>query len=178
MSKDIVVEGIAYLKQNADALIIVPNILLNDMKSTESLLDALKQTDKMVISSMKGIIDVVAIPDKGYEKYQEIKAMMANGVTLAVGMGLASGAGRTGKAARMAISKNLTAGKMIKGSERVLVSLIGGRDLEPSEYDDVVSVINKAMKPGAEHHIRINDLSGDEWSDYGHCICRWLRGPK
>ena len=150
MSKDILLEGIAELKRNADALIIVPNILLNDMKSAESLLDALKQTDKMVISSMKGIIDVVAIPDKGYEKYQEIKAMMPNGVTLAVGMGLASGVGRAGNAARMAISKNVTAGKKIKGSEKVLVSLIGGRDLEPSEYDDVVSVINKAMKPGAD----------------------------
>ncbi len=143
-------EGIAELKKNADALIVIPNErLVNLSEKRTSLLDAFKLADSVLLQAVKGISDVVMHPGHVNVDFADVKTVMANRGRAVMGTGAASGEGRALDAAQKAIASPLLEDGSIKGARAVLVNITGGMDLGMYEINEAVSVIKNEVDPAA-----------------------------
>jgi cell division protein FtsZ len=143
-------EGIAELKKNVDAMIVIPNErLLNLAEKKTSLLDAFRLADTVLVQAVKGISDVVMMPGHVNVDFADVKTVMANRGRAVMGTGVASGEGRAMEAAHKAISSPLLEDGSIKGARAVLINITGGRDMGIYEFNDAISVIKNEADPSA-----------------------------
>ena len=143
-------EGIAELKKNVDALIVIPNErLLNLSEKRTSLLEAFKLADNVLIQAVKGISDVVMIPGDVNVDFADVKAVMANRGRAVMGTGVARGENRAMEAAQRAISSPLLEDGSIKGARAVLINITCGNDMGIYELNEAISVIKQEVDPSA-----------------------------
>jgi cell division protein FtsZ len=112
-------EGIAELKKNVDALIVIPNDRILNLSEKKTLaLDAFKLADGVLVQAVKGISDVVMVPGYMNVDFADVKTIMANRGRAVMGTGVARGAGRAMEAAQKAIASPLLEDGSIKGAPR------------------------------------------------------------
>ncbi len=143
-------EGIAELKKNVDALIVIPNErLVNLSEKRTSLLEAFKLADNVLVQAVKGISDVVMVPGYVNVDFADIKAVMANRGRAVMGTGAARGAARALEAAQKAIASPLLEDGSIKGARAVLINITGGHDMGIYEFTEATAVIKQEVDPAA-----------------------------
>ena len=143
-------EGVAELKKNVDALIVIPNDrLINMSEKTTLALEAFKLSDDVLVQAVKGISDVVMESGHVNVDFADVKTVMANRGRAVMGMGTARGAGRALEAAHRAISSPLIEDGSIKGARAVLINVTGGNDLGIFEIHEATGVIQAEVDPDA-----------------------------
>jgi cell division protein FtsZ len=143
-------EGIAELKKNVDALIVIPNDrLINLSEKNTRIGDAFKLSDDVLVQAVKGISDVVLVPGRVNVDFADVKTVMANRGRAVMGMGIAKGPGRAVEAAHKAISSPLIEDGSIKGARAALINISGGSDMGITEIDEVMGVIKAEADPDA-----------------------------
>jgi cell division protein FtsZ len=143
-------EGIAELKKNVDALIVIPNDrLINLSEKNTRIGEAFKLSDDVLMQAVKGISDVVLVPGRVNVDFADVKTVMANRGRAVMGMGIAKGPGRAVEAAHKAISSPLIEDGSIKGARAALINISGGSDMGISEIDEVMGVIKAEADPDA-----------------------------
>lgn len=143
-------EGIAELKKNVDALIVIPNErLVNLSERRTSLLEAFKLADTVLVQAVKGISDVVMVPGYVNVDFADVKAVMSNRGRAVMGTGVASGDARAIEAAQKAITSPLLEDGSIKGARALLINITGGNDLGIYEFTDATNVIKEEVDPAA-----------------------------
>ena len=158
-------EGIAELKKNVDALIVIPNErLLNLAEKNTPLLEMFRHADSVLVQAVKGISDVVMIPGLVNVDFADLKTVMANRGRAVMGTGVARGEGRAMEATHKAISSSLLEDGSIKGARGVLINVTGGQDLGMLEHNEAISVIKNEVDPNAEIKcgIVINPVMSEE----------------
>ena len=131
-------QGIDYLSQKVDTLIVIPNDrLLEIVEKKTSMLDAFRIADDTLRQGIQGVTDLITIP--GLINL-DFAAMM--------GIGLASGDSRALDAAQQAINSNLLE-TSIAGASRILFSIAGGPDLALSEVDEAAKVVEAVADENA-----------------------------
>lgn len=144
------VEGIAELKKNVDALIVIPNDrLINLSEKNTSAGEAFKMSDDVLMQAVKGISEVVMVPGQVNVDFADVKAVMANRGRAVMGMGTAKGPGRAIEAAHKAISSPLIEDGSMKGARAVLINITGGKDMGILEIEDATGVIKAEADPDA-----------------------------
>jgi cell division protein FtsZ len=143
-------EGIAELKKNVDALIVIPNErLLNLAEKKTPLLDSFKLADDVLSQAVKGISDVVMVPGYVNVDFADVKTVMLSRGRAVMGTGIGRGENRAMEAAQKAIASPLLEDGSIKGARAVLINITGGNDMGIYELNEASAIIKEEVDPGA-----------------------------
>jgi cell division protein FtsZ len=143
-------EGIAELKKNVDALIVIPNErLLNLAERRTTLLESFKLADDVLGQAVKGISDVVMMSGYVNVDFADVKTVMSNRGRAVMGTGTARGDMRATEAALKAIASPLLEDGSIKGARAVLLNITGGNDLGINELSEASAIIKAEVDPAA-----------------------------
>lgn len=142
-------EGIASLKDNVDALIVIPNQRLMDVVDKKMpFQDAFKLADNVLGQGVQGISDLITVPGLINVDFADVRTIMMDSGTALMGIGQASGENRAATAARMAISSPLLE-ISIEGARGILYNIIGGPNMTMSEVSDASAIISNTADPDA-----------------------------
>lgn len=158
-------EGIMALKDEVDAIIIIPNDrLLAIVDRDTSVTNAFALCDDILRQAVEGISDLIITPGIVNVDFADIKTVMQSAGSALMGIGLASGEKRAEEAAQKAINSPLLE-VSISGARGVLFAIAGGEDLAMLEIQDAARVITESIDPNARvifGAIRDDKLKKDE----------------
>ncbi len=142
-------QGIDYLTQKVDTLIVIPNDrLLEIVEKKTSMLDAFRIADDTLRQGIQGVTDLITIPGLINLDFADIRTVMKDAGTAMMGIGIADGDSRALDAAQQAINSNLLE-TSIAGASRILFSIAGGPDLALSEVDEAARVVEAVADENA-----------------------------
>jgi cell division protein FtsZ len=142
-------EGIAALKEEVDAIIIIPNDrLLAVVDRDTSVTNAFALCDDVLRQAVEGISDLITMPGIVNVDFADIKAVMSAAGSALMGIGVATGEKRAEEAAQKAINSPLLE-VSISGARGVLFAIAGGEDLGMLEIQDAARVITESIDPNA-----------------------------
>jgi cell division protein FtsZ len=142
-------EGLARLRGNVDALIVIPNDRLLELGDRGmSILEAFRMADEVLRHGVQGISDLVTMTGLINLDFADVKAVMQNAGTALMAVGEGRGEGRAVAAARAAISSPLL-DVSIDGAKGVLLNVSGGPDLTLAEVTEAAETIQSAVDPDA-----------------------------
>jgi len=155
--------GIAELRAEVDALIVIPNDRLLSMTNRPSMLDAFRAADQVLLSGVQGITDLITTPGLINLDFADVKSVLSQAGSALMGIGSARGEDRAAVAAEMAIASPLLEAS-IDGAKGVLMNISGGSDLGLFEINEAAQLITDAAHPDANiiFGAVIDDALGDE----------------
>ena len=138
-------QGLAELKKEVDALIIIPNDKLMGIVEKETTFeDAFAICDEVLRQAVEGISDLITTPGIINVDFADIRAVMSNAGSALMGIGFATGENRAVDAAHAAINSPLL-DISITGARGVLFAIAGGDDLTMHEIQDAAKVITESV---------------------------------
>ncbi|MBQ9565171.1 MAG: cell division protein FtsZ [Synergistaceae bacterium] len=155
--------GIEHLKKNVDALLVVENERLLTLADDKlRIVDAYKMVDEVLRQAVQGVTDLIT--DSGFINldFADIKAIMTDGGTAIMGMGIGEGENRAEQAARNAIKSPLMS-TTLEGAKGVLLNVTTGPDATLKEMTNAAEVIRMTADPDANviwGHV-VNEEMGD-----------------
>lgn len=142
-------DGIARMKKNVDALIVVENNnLLKAVPKGTTMVEAFSEADGVLKKGVQGITDLITIPGFINIDFADIKTIMKDSGIAHMGIGLAEGDQRALDAAIDAMDSPLLE-TSVKGAKGLIVNVTGGIDLGLSEVSTVVGYIKDFLDPEA-----------------------------
>ena len=143
--------GLAELRDNVDALIVIPNQKLLSISSEKTpLLDTFKKADEVLLQAVKGISNLINIRGLINLDFADIRTVMANKGLALMGTGSATGENRAIEAATQAISSPLLENVKIDGATGIIINVTGGSDLSLYEVNEASTLITEAASEDAE----------------------------
>jgi len=142
-------DGIRKLKEKVDTLIVIPNDrLLQVVDDKTALTSAFKAADEVLLQGVQGISDLITTPGLINTDFADVKMIMTNAGSALMGIGIASGEGRSVAAARGAVSSPLLEAG-IEGARGILLSIAGPPDISLHEVNEACELISQAAHPDA-----------------------------
>jgi cell division protein FtsZ len=137
-------EGIRKLKENVDAIIIIPNQKLLELGDANiTYKNAYKKADEVLLQAVRGISDIVASTGVQNVDFADVKAtMVGKGVTL-MGTGEAKGDNRAEEATNRALNSPLLDNLSIHGATGILFNITASANLTMSEIEKISELITK-----------------------------------
>ena len=144
------VAGLEKLKENVDALIVIPNDkLIEVVERRTTMRDAFLVVDEVLLRGVQGISDIIVIPGLINVDFADVRAVMQASGSALMGIGKASGEGRAMEAAKLAINSKLLE-TSINGATGIIMNVSGGPDMTLHEVNEAASVIHDAVADNAE----------------------------
>ncbi|MDY6892976.1 MAG: cell division protein FtsZ [Chloroflexota bacterium] len=142
-------EGIMWLEQRTDSLIVVPNERLLGMCDRNVTIDsAFKIVDDVLLRSVQGISGVIVTSGEINLDFMDVKATMTDAGHTWISMGHGSGDNRVVDAARSA-TVNPLFDYSIEKAERILFN-ITGNELGLAEVNEAANLIKQVADPHAK----------------------------
>lgn len=142
-------EGIIRMRDRVDTLITIPNDRIFSIISKDtSLMKAFEEVDKILRDSVRGVTELILTPGIINIDFADVKAVMKDSGTAMVGLGVASGNGRAGKAASSAINSPLLE-TSVEGAKGILLCISGRNDLKMHEINEIASAVAESADPSA-----------------------------
>lgn len=142
-------EGINELREEVDAIIIIPNDrLLAIVERDTSVTNAFAMCDDVLRQAVEGISDLITTPGIVNVDFADIRSVMESAGSALMGIGLASGEKRAEEAAQRAVNSPLLE-LSVSGAKGVLFAIAGGEDLGMLEIQDAARVITESIDPNA-----------------------------
>ena len=149
-------EGIAQLKKNVDALLIVENQKLLEMDNglKIKIVDAYKKVDEVLRQAVQGVTDLITKEGFINLDFADIKTILKapeNGTaTIAImGMGEGEGEGRARKAAEQAINSPLMT-LDLSGAKGMLLNVTTGPEITLGEMTEAADIIQTTADADAQ----------------------------
>ena len=156
--------GIQRLKENVDAVIVIPNDrLLTVATEKTSMVNAFRMADEVLLQGVQGITDLITVPGQINTDFADVRMVLHSAGSAIMGIGLADGEGRAVTAARAATTSPLLEAK-IEGARGVLVNIAGGSELRLFEVNEAMEIIHGVAHPDANiiFGTVIDDALGDQ----------------
>jgi len=142
-------EGEAGLKNEVDAMIVIPNDrLLNVIDKDTTFLSAFATCDEVLRQAVEGISDLITKPGIINVDFADVRAVMQDAGSALMGIGYAQGEKRAEQAALAAINSPLL-DISIEGARGVLFAIAGGPDMTMLEVQDAARIITESIDPNA-----------------------------
>lgn len=157
-------QGVAALKEQVDALIVVPNDRLLAISDRGiSMLEAFATADQVLLAGVQGITDLITNPGVINVDFADVKSVMQSAGSALMGIGTSRGADRSVKAAELAVASPLLESS-IEGAHGVLMSVQGGSNLGMFEVAEAAQLVRDAVHEGANIILgtAVDDTLGDE----------------
>ena len=146
----IALQGMQNLKDEVDALIVIPNDRLLQLSEKElTAQEAFGKADEVLREAVEGISDLITTPGVINVDFADIKAVLENAGSALMGVGRAAGDNRAVEAAQMAINSPLL-DISITGARGVLFAIAGSEDLTLNEIQEAAKVITESIDPDAK----------------------------
>ena len=143
-------QGLEKLKENVDALIVIPNDKLIEVVERRTTLQAaFSVVDEVLLSGVQGISDIILVSGLINVDFADVKTVMQSSGSALMGIGKSSGEGRALEAAKLAIDSKLLECS-INGATGIIMNVTGGSDMTLHEVDEAASVIHEAVAEDAE----------------------------
>ncbi len=147
--KDIAERGLAELKKEVDAFIVIPNDKLLAIVDTQtSAKSAFAMCDEILRQAVEGVSDIITTPGDINTDFNDIKAIMEGAGPALMGIGIAEGDDRAREAAKMAVNSPLL-DVSISGAKGILFVVAGSDDLGIMEVQEAAKVINESVDKNA-----------------------------
>ena len=167
------IDGIEKLKEQVDALIVIPNDrLLSISDKRTSLSKAFELADNILHQAVQGVTDLILRPGLVNVDFADVRTIMSSAGSAIMGIGEGYGENRVATAAHNAINSPLMEVPMI-GAKRVLFNVTGGSKIGIHEIDEAARIINNAsdkdvnmiwgqvFDPDMEDMVRITIIATD-----------------
>ncbi len=137
-------EGIRKLRENVDAIIVIPNQKLLELgDATITYKNAYKKADEVLLQAVRGISDIVSSTGVQNVDFADVKATMASrGITL-MGTGEAKGENRAEEATHRALNSPLLDNLSIHGATGILYNITASASLTMGEIEKISELITK-----------------------------------
>jgi cell division protein FtsZ len=143
--------GLAELKENVDALVVIPNQKLLSIATDKTpLIETFKKADEVLHQAVKGISDLINIRGLINLDFADIRTVMQNKGLALMGTGTAKGENRAVEAATQAISSPLLENVKINGATGIIINVTGGPDLSLYEVNEAAQLIIDSASEDAE----------------------------
>ena len=149
-------EGIAQLKKNVDALLIVENQKLLELDNglKMKIVDAYKKVDEVLRQAVQGVTDLITKEGFVNLDFADIKTILKapenGGATIAImGMGEGEGEGRARKAAEQAINSPLMT-LDLSGAKGMLLNVTTGPEITLGEMTEAADIIQTTADVDAQ----------------------------
>lgn len=148
--KEIAERGLAELKKEVDAFIVIPNDkLLVAAEQTFSLEQAFALCDEVLREAVEGVSDIIRTPGDINTDFNDIKAVMEGAGPTIMGIGIAEGDERAREAAKRAVNSPLL-DISISGAKGVLWVVAHSGDLGIMEVHESSKIIIESVDKGAK----------------------------
>jgi cell division protein FtsZ len=142
-------EGLQALREQTDALIVIPNDrLFTAANPNITLRDAFRAADDVLRQGIAGLSSIVTVPGLINLDFADLRAVLANAGTALIAIGEADGPDRARLAARLALENPLL-GMRAEGARGIIFSVAGGETLTLAEVQAVAEQIGDAAHPDA-----------------------------
>src|SRR3954467_3989158 len=144
-------QGIAWLSESVDSLIMIPNQrLLSIAGATLSMIDAFKKADEVLLNAVQGISDLINHTGLINSDFADVRTIMQNKGLALMGIGYGEGEHRAIEAATNAISSPLLEDISIQGATGIIINITGGSSLKIHEVNEATTLIMEAAHEDAE----------------------------
>lgn len=148
--KEIAERGLAELKKEVDAFIVIPNDkLLAVVEAQTSAKAAFAMCDEILRQAVEGVSDIITTPGDINTDFNDIKAIMEAAGPALMGIGVAEGDDRAKEAAKRAVNSPLL-DVSISGAKGILFVVAGADDLGIMEVQEAAKVINESVDKNAK----------------------------
>jgi cell division protein FtsZ len=148
--KDIAERGLAELKKEVDAFIVIPNDkLLAVVDMNTSAKSAFAMCDEILRQAVEGVSDIITTPGDINTDFNDIKAIMEGAGPALMGIGIADGDDRASIAAKQAVNSPLL-DVSIGGAKGILFVVASNDDLGIMEVQEAAKVINESVDKSAK----------------------------
>jgi cell division protein FtsZ len=147
---EIAEHGLAELKKEVDAYLVIPNDkLLSIVEATTSAKAAFAFADEVLRQAVEGVSDIITTPGEINTDFNDIKAIMEGAGPALMGIGTADGDNRARDAAAMAVNSPLL-DVSISGAKGILFVVAGSEDLGILEVQEAAKVIGESVDSQAK----------------------------
>ena len=148
--RDIAEHGLAELKKEVDAFIIIPNDkLLSIVEPNTTAKTAFALCDEVLRQAVEGVSDIITTPGEINTDFNDIKAIMEGAGPALMGIGVAEGDNRAKEAAISAVNSPLL-DVSISGARGVLFVVAGSEDLGILEVQEAAKIIGDSVDKTAK----------------------------
>ncbi|MDR3548841.1 MAG: cell division protein FtsZ [Candidatus Pacebacteria bacterium] len=148
--KDIAERGLAELKKEVDAYIVIPNDkLLSIVEAQTSAKNAFALADEILRQAVEGVSDIITTPGEINTDFNDIKTIMEGAGPALMGIGIADGDNRAKDAAALAVNSPLL-DVSINGAKGILFVVAGSEDLGILEVQEAAKVIGESVDKNAK----------------------------
>lgn len=154
--------GIAKLKENVDALIVVLNNNLLKVAKNDSIQDAFSLADEVLKQGVQSITDLVATVGEINLDFADLKTVLEYKGKAYMGIGKASGESRVKNALEQAIENPLTENRIDK-AKGVIFNVTGGENLTLTEIYEGANIVSE--KVDSEAAVLFGTVRDDSMGD-------------
>ncbi|MFZ2167371.1 MAG: cell division protein FtsZ [Minisyncoccia bacterium] len=148
--KEIAERGLAELKKEVDAFIVIPNDkLLSVVDLNTSARSAFAMCDEILRQAVEGVSDIITTPGDINTDFNDIKAIMENAGPALMGIGISEGDDRATTAAKQAVNSPLL-DVSIGGAKGILFVVASSDDMGIMEVQEAAKVINESVDKNAK----------------------------
>jgi cell division protein FtsZ len=146
---EIAEQGLAGLKKEVDAYLVIPNDkLLSIVEANTSAKQAFALADEILRQAVEGVSDIITTPGEINTDFNDIKTIMEGAGPALMGIGVADGDNRARDAAAQAVNSPLL-DVSIAGAKGILFVVAGNEDLGIVEVQEAAKVISESVDKSA-----------------------------
>lgn len=127
---DVANEGIKFLKEDCDSVIVIMNEKLSEIYGNLTQRDAFSKADDVLSTAARSIAEIITSTGNINVDFEDVNTVMRNAGTAVIGSATASGENRANRAAEMAINSPLLNNHQIYGAKKILLNIVSGEDDE------------------------------------------------
>ena len=143
-------KGLADLKKEVDAYLIIPNDkLLAIVEAQTSAKNAFALCDEILRQAVEGVSDIITTPGEINTDFNDVKTIMEGAGPALMGIGIADGDNRARDAAAHAVNSPLL-DVSINGAKGILFVVAGADDLGILEVQEAAKVIGESVDKSAK----------------------------
>jgi len=135
--------GLAELKENVDALIVIPNDKLLEVAAGVPITQAFELADDVLRRGVQGITDLITLPGMINLNLSDVESVLRGAGTVMIGLGEGKGERKTREALEQAVQSPLLERGSIRGATKAILNITGGRDLSLREATEAAAMIQR-----------------------------------
>ena len=144
-------EGIAELRKNVDALLVISNDKLREEYGNMKLTEAFKMADDVLKIAAKGIAEIITVTGYVNVDFEDVNNVMRNSGKAIMGSGYAVGEDRAMRAVEEAVHSPLLDDSDITGAKNILVYITSGtEEVRLDEVTEINEYVQEATGKVAE----------------------------
>ena len=141
--------GIEKLRQNVDALVVIPNDkLLEIAQQRTTMMEAFQMADDVLRQGVQGITDLILVPGLVNQDFANVRSVMKDTGLAHMGVGRASGESKALEAAKLAVHSPLLE-TTIEGAKGVILNVTGGPNMTMIEASEAANYVQDLIDPNA-----------------------------